>query len=245
MFSPENAKTKKLRTLAKGGKVYSLDLPAGLSCPGANLCKSQAVQIGDKKRIKDGKQCQFRCFSASAEVLYPATYEKRRANLAKLRQRTPQRVCNAILSHLPKDASIIRLHVSGDFFNKTYLRGVLLAVQRTPHIRWYAYTKSLHLWQDVPMVNPRRGMVSENFFLVASMGGKYDHLAKKIGLRTCQVVFSEKEARAKRLPIDKTDELAATPGGSFAVLLHGTQPKGSEASLAWRRSMVNGGGYKR
>ncbi len=97
------------------------------------------------------------------------------------------------------------------------------------------------------MVNPARGVVTPNFFLVASLGGKYDNIAKEIGLRTCEVVFSEEEARAKGLTIDKTDELAATPGGSFAVLLHGTQPKGSEAAIVWR-SMLNSGktaGYKR
>ncbi len=247
MFSEENAKTRNLRPLANGGKVYSLDLPAGQTCPGANICKSRVVVSSDgKKSVKDGPNCEFRCFSASNEVVYPQTYTKRQANLAKLRGcRTPHQVARLLLSELPKNAGIVRLHVSGDFYSKVYLRGVLLAAKQTPQVRWYAYTKSLHLWEDVPMKDPQNGVVTDNVFLTASIGGKHDALIAKLNLRSCKVVLSEEEAENLGLPIDHTDEHAATSGGPFAVLIHGTQPKGSKASKAWYGIMKRKGGYSR
>jgi len=247
MFSEENAKTRNLRPLANGGKVYSLDLPAGQTCPGANLCKSCVVELSPTKRVvKDGPNCQFRCFSASNEVLRPQVYKKRKANLEKIRGcRTPHQVARLLLSELPKNAGIVRLHVSGDFFSKVYLRGVLLAAKRTPQVRWYAYTKSLHLWEGVPMKDPQNGVVSDNVFLTASIGGKHDALIAKLNLRSCKVVLSEEEAENLGLPIDHTDEHAATSGGPFAVLIHGTQPKGSAASKAWYKVMRRKGGYSR
>ncbi len=47
--------------------------------------------------------------------------------------------------------------------------------------------------------------------------------------------FSEAEAEALGYEIDHTDELAAIPeirDESFALLIHGVQPKGSKASDA-------------
>jgi len=247
MFSPKNAKTKALRQVFGNKRVYSLDLPAGHTCPGAKDCKSQAVVNADGKcKIVDGPDCIFRCFAASQEALYPQTWAKRQRNLKLVKGcSTPQQVCELLCNHLPDNAGIIRLHVSGDFYSKTYLRGAMMAAQRTPNIRWYAYTKSLHLFSGVPMQDPQNGVVFNNFILTASVGGKHDHLIENLGLRTAEVVFSEEEAKQKGLEIDHTDEHAAQPGGSFALLIHGTQPAGSEAGKAWYKIRKAKGGYSR
>ena len=71
--------------------------------------------------------------------------------------------------------------------------------------------------------------------LTASRGGRLDHLIDQHNLRESKVVFSEAEADALGYEIDHTDEHAAIPAirsESFALLLHGTQPKGSEAAEA-------------
>ena len=57
------------------------------------------------------------------------------------------------------------------------------------------------------------------------------------------VVFSEEEAEQKGLEIDH-DDAHALGKKSFALLLHGTQPKGSEASKALQVLRKAGkGGY--
>jgi hypothetical protein len=51
---------------------------------------------------------------------------------------------------------------------------------------------------------------------------------------SARVVFSEQEARDLGLAIDHDDSHAMTHGPDFALLVHGTQPKGSDAAAAVR-----------
>ena len=68
-----------------------------------------------------------------------------------------------------------------------------------------------------------------------SSGGRDDDLIESEGLRESVVVFSEAEAEEKGLEIDHNDSHAAVPDwefDNFALLVHGTQPKGSQAAEA-------------
>ena len=71
--------------------------------------------------------------------------------------------------------------------------------------------------------------------MTASRGGRLDHKIDLYNLRESVVVYSEKEAEDKNLIIDHDDSHAARPSlkdDSFALLIHGTQPKGTEAATA-------------
>ena len=75
----------------------------------------------------------------------------------------------------------------------------------------------------------------DNLVLTASYGGSDDELIQEYGLRSAKVVFSESEANISGLEIDGDDSHAARPdlrNQDFALLIHGTQPKGSEAGKA-------------
>ena len=219
-FSTANAKLKALydvpeleRWLQNRRKVYSFDLLSGWSCPQAKDCLSKVVQIGDSRKIQDGKDCQFRCFSASQEATFPSAYNKRKANF----------------DAMPANLGICRIHVAGDFFNQDYFRAWHLVAEWHPDRLFYAYTKSLSWWLE------DRDSLPNNFVLTASRGGRQDHLIDQHNLRESKVVFSEAEADALGYEIDHTDEHAAIPeirDESFALLIHGVQPKGSKASDA-------------
>ena len=92
-FSKANAKTQALKNdseladyLTDKRKIYSLDLLSGYSCPSAEKCLSKAVvQPDGKRKIKDGKKTEFRCFSASQEVQYTNVYNSRKHNFDLLR----------------------------------------------------------------------------------------------------------------------------------------------------------------
>jgi hypothetical protein len=71
-----------------------------------------------------------------------------------------------------------------------------------------------------------------NLVLTASRGGKYDELIDVAGWKEALVVYSEQEAIDKGLEIDHDDTHAAFGKENFALLIHGTQPKGSAASKA-------------
>jgi hypothetical protein len=78
--------------------------------------------------------------------------------------------------------------------------------------------------------------------LTASRGGRLDHLIDEHNLRESVVVYSEQEADDLGLVIDHDDSHAAIPCNrynSFALLIHGQQPKGSKASEAIKELKKN------
>jgi len=250
-FSKANAKTQALANDAElaeylqgNRKIYSLDLLSGWSCPHAKDCLSKAiVQDNGKRKIKDGKDTQFRCFSASQEVQYTNVYNSRKHNFDLLRNLHFEDMVELINGSLPKNAGIVRIHVAGDFFSQQYLDAWYIVALRNPKILFYAYTKSLRFWVGGVTEMP----ILHNFVLTASYGGRDDHMIDEFNLRSAKVVFSEAEAAELGLEIDHDDSHAAKPSlrdQSFALLIHGTQPAGSEASTALKK-LKGKGSYSR
>ncbi len=254
IFAEANAKTRRLYGVPElapylGGRreVYSLDMPSGYSCPGANVCKSMAMVGHDgKARIVDGPACQFRCFAASQEVLYPPCRKNRLRNMALIRgAKGAKEIVKLVLASLPKNAGVIRLHVGGDFFRLAYLRAMIEVAKIRTDILFYGYTKSLHFVKQVGGASA----LPPNFRLTLSMGGKYDKLIPQlVGMRTVKVVLTEEDATKEGLELDHDDSKAVSQGGNFALLVHGSQPAGSVASkmvYLYRRKMGGFGQYAR
>ena len=130
-----------------------------------------------------------------------------------------------ILASLP-ETPLVRVHVSGDFFNASYFRAWMSVAAQRPNSVFYAYTKSIKTWIE------NRDLVPANFKLNASKGGVWDHLIAQHNLKYAEVVFSPEQAERLGLAIDHDDHLAFTEDKPFALLLHGTQPKGSIAAKA-------------
>ena len=161
-FSAANTKLKKLYKLAttvlkrwlgqkigrSTAKVYSFDILSGVDCPFAFNCKSQAEEQADgSRRIKDGPHTKFRCFSASQEVLFTNTYLSRKRNHDAIHAlETSDDMADGLCAALPKDARIIRIHVSGDMFSHKYFMAWIKVAERNPTMLFYAYTKSLTYW---------------------------------------------------------------------------------------------------
>jgi hypothetical protein len=136
---------------------------------------------------------------------------------------------------LPKKFDVVRVHVGGDYFNEAYLLAWIEVAKRNPEKLFYSYSKSLHFFKQYAL--------PENLVLTASRGGKYDDLIDEQAWKESVVVYSEEEAKQKGLEIDH-DDSHALGKKSFALLLHGTQPKGSEASKALQALRKLGkGGY--
>lgn len=225
-FSNPNSKLKLLQERI-GRKVYSYDILSGVNCPGAQDCKAWAERTSEGLRIVDGPDTEFRCFSASQEAQYPDVFAKREANQEVLMAKDSDTMADMLLAAMPSDAEVVRIHVSGDFRTLAYFDAWLEVARRRPDVRFYAYTKSIPFWVR------RKDSIPANFALTASRGGRWDHLIDEHGFREARVVYSAKEAKRLRLVIDHNDYHAyRLRGGSFALLIHGTQPKGSEAGKA-------------
>jgi len=246
-FSNANAKIKELkkrpeisRFLEGRRKVFSLDLASGHSCPFADKCLSKAVvQENGKRKIKDGENTEFRCFSASQEVQYDHLWNRRWGNFQELKRlKTSDDMSELIQSAMPENLGICRIHVGGDFFNYNYFMAWCKVASRNPDRLFYAYTKSLSFWNRAKDSN----LVPSNLVITASRGGRQDDLIDELSLREAIVIYEEQTAEELGLEIDHDESHAAIPelrNNSFALLVHGTQPKGSEAGKAVRELRKN------
>lgn len=213
----------------------TFNLPAGWYCPFAKMCLSKSDRATGK--VKDGKHTEFRCFGASAESRSPALRSLIWHNADLLREAGHKNVhamFELINSSLPSSA-LIRVHsTGGDFFTDEYFQAWCKVAEANPDVIFYAYTKAVHcMLFDRP----------QNFRLTASRGGTEDHLIAEHGLKEAVVCFSEEEAASRGLEIDHDDCHAwkkEYDGKSFALLLHGTQPAGSDASKALQKLKKSG-----
>lgn len=240
--------------------IKTVSLPAGKACPGARDCRARVEIVNGKRKVIDGPETEFRCFSASQEAQYPTVFAARAHNMEAVKGKTRAQIAriiqtsidgkgpmkigkgNAKLGESPDKRETFRWHVSGDFFTQAYFDAFIDVVRRNPERKFYAYTKSLHFWvkrlalEKTPKAWRPKNVSGipgvPNLVLTASVGGKFDHLIDEYSLRSARVVYSECEASALGLEIDHDDSHAMNPGPSFALLIHGTQPPKSAASAA-------------
>lgn len=231
-FSPlkNNAKLKWI----KNG--YSISLLSGHTCVGADKCKSQVIETSEGRRIQDGPNVEFRCFSASTELIFKKTYEQRKHNTEEFVRtaNSQEAMVRLIQESLPKDSKVIRIHVAGDFRTQRMFDAWCEVARLNKEIIFYAYTKSLIFWVK------RLGKIPSNLVLTASKGGKFDHLIEQYKLRYVQVVYSEYEGKKLKLPIDFDDSHAILPkyrDTNFALVVHSMGPKGSKHARSWKRQI--------
>jgi hypothetical protein len=212
--------------------IYTFSLPSGHSCPFALDCLSKADKVTGK--ITDGRETLYRCFSATTEAYSRVTRDQRWHNFDILRHLDFDGMVQALQESLPIKCDIVRVHVGGDFFNQRYFDAWLEVARLRPSTTFYAYTKSLPYWVA------RLGNIPSNFVLTASRGGRMDNLIDELSLKVAEVVFSLDEADEKALPIDHNEYHAINNAGNFALLIHGTQPKGSAAAQSMRELKAQG-----
>jgi hypothetical protein len=248
-YSAANAKTEALKQVDElkpfldgKRKIYSLDLLSGYSCPFAKACLSKAVvDENGKRHIQDGKDNEFRCFSASQEVQYTNVYNSRKHNFDALRGSHLNDMIGMLNRSMPDNLGICRIHVAGDFFSPDYMFAWINMAMMHKDRLFYAYTKSLKYWLKYREWTDQ----IDNFVLTASYGGRDDNMIEDFDLRSAKVVFSESEAGD--LDIDHDDSHAARPSlkdQDFALLIHGTQPKGTTAAEALK-ALKGKGSYSR
>lgn len=217
-FGFENAKLK---------GIWHFSLPSGWTCPAATVCMTRADKTTGK--ISDGKNQEFRCYAAMDEARYPTVRKARWHNFDLLKNLTKDEMVELISDSLPaglRRGGLLRVHIGGDFFKADYFQAWKEVAEKFKKITFYAYTKSLHIWEKFINVIP------DNFILTASKGGRFDEKIELLGLKSAEVFLSEEEATMANLEIDHDDSHAWEGKDSFALLIHGQQKAGSKASEA-------------
>ena len=199
--------------------THEFNLPAGWACPHADACLTKADKDTGKLVKRPDKNPDgtiplhisnaepYVCYAARAER-YPSVRNSRWHNYTADRAR----VHNSDTFDLPKNATHVRVHGSGDFFNEAYFCLWLETAQLHPDVQFWAFTKSIQYWIDhIDEVPP-------NFALTASVGSKQDHLITEHGLRTATVYYDLADV-PENMVIDYDDGEAQDPlAPSFALL---------------------------
>jgi hypothetical protein len=219
-----------------------LSLPAGYTCPYAKGCKTFAAKWkGTSKKgewvkpdswehnYKMGPEAEYLCYAGRAQAQYPSANISAFNNLNLLKKlKTVDEMADLIVRSLKyhgfDKSDLFRVHEAGDFFSQTYFDAWMEAARRVPTTLFYAYTVSLPFWIS------RKNSIPRNFKLIASWDDSNKETIENEGLRYARVVSGVEEARELGLRIDVDDMLAWGSDDSFALPLHGSQPKGSEAA---------------
>jgi hypothetical protein len=164
-FSKGNSKIKVLANwlgLSKS-QVVSFDLPAGFSCPKADICKGFANKLTGKL-TRVGK---IPCYAVKQENYLPSVRKFRWGNFTQLLavKNDFHEMVKLINNSISDKILIVRVHSSGDYFCDNYFHAWLNVAMINPYVKFFGYTKVLKY---------ATSKLPDNFKLVYSYGSKDD-----------------------------------------------------------------------
>lgn len=216
-------KNKKLKKTIEATGIYavSFDLPAGLTCPGAGLCKAdcyaRAGQYACNKAKINNNAINY-AFTQAADFVptmasgLKAECDKHDGNFA------------------------VRLHATGDFYSPNYFKNWVTIAGLVPSAQIYAYTKSVHI------VKTFDGTIPDNLHICFSYGGWFDGFINP-SVDCCAAVFPDietAEAAGYNTECNNNDFAFWMDGGhkKNGLIYHG--PKGSHFErTAWANVKIS------
>ena len=169
-----NSNSKLKKTSKKNNvNIFVFDLPSGenkngeIICPGADTCK-------------------LICYASKGFYIMPSVKKAYETNYYYSKQDNFIELIQKEIDSKKKKITHIRIHSSGDFYNKSYLLKWLQIAKNNPRIIFYCYTKSINLFKNTKYNNLNKISTIcnikeilnniNNFKYCFSYGSKYDHL---------------------------------------------------------------------
>lgn len=106
----------------KVGPIPTFSLPSRFTCPGAT------------------KWCRENCYAARFERIRPNCRLAYARNL--LLTWHTRRFVRVMLRNISKNLPVLRIHVSGEFYDAAYVRAWKAIASQRPHTQFWAYTRS-------------------------------------------------------------------------------------------------------
>jgi len=186
---------------------YIFGLPPLKTCKGAGECKNYCYAIW---------RSNFRLRRAKVESHnYYLIYN------SLINNNTDELIINS----LPVNMKVLRVHDSGDFINKEYMRSWLNVAKIKTDITFYAYTKELKSLYELIFEDNYK--IPNNFRFIMSLDvkksyKKYIDLLEGI-IRKVYIIKSIKEAeKYKNLPYNENEYEAILGNSDFKIAIHGT-----------------------
>ncbi len=131
------------------------------------------------------KDCIKYCYAKKGSFIWTNTKKayERRFLITKDAKLFNYKLSEAIERRKPTH---IRIHDSGDFYNRQYILQWFEIVRKFPKIVFYAYTKSKMLFDEFDFL-------PENFNLIYSLGSRFDNLIDQEIDRHSKIFENEKE----------------------------------------------------
>jgi len=140
--------TRNSKLAASTAYTVNFGIPALKTCPMAKLCKDF-------------------CYANKGAYVWPVVKNAYEYRFKQTKSKNFIELASNELSKIRK-LEKVRIHDSGDFYNKEYLYKWLAIAQNFPSIEFYAYTKRVRLLKENSLALP------PNFTVIYSLGGKED-----------------------------------------------------------------------
>ena len=182
--------------LKKDG-IFNFTLPAYKSQSGLITCPM-------------AKDCIANCYARQGCYQFSNVRNKHEKNLQATQNNDFS--LNMIIDIIENKAEIVRIHDSGDFYSREYVAKWLTVIDAMPHVQFYAYTKSFHMFEGL--------ILPDNFRLIQSCGGTLPVDESKPHSK----VFDSHEALNKAGYVDaSTSDLVALTSDKIGLVYHGTK----------------------
>lgn len=158
----QNAKMK--RSSSKGIHLYNFGIPAFKSKSGTFTCPNAS-------------KCVVGCYARNGAYIWDNVSQAYEARLTLTKHKqftdTVEFAIDALLKKHRDGILLLRIHDSGDFYNKLYQLDWYLVAHKyldNPRVQFYAYTKMVEQTMNERIMQPK------NFRVLFSYGGKQDSL---------------------------------------------------------------------
>jgi hypothetical protein len=182
--------------LKKDG-IFNFDIPAYKSSTGLITCPS-------------AKDCIANCYARQGTYNFSNVKAKHESNLqASLKPDFVELMVREIKGN--KRISIIRLHSAGDFYSREYVLKWFKIFAACPDIKFYAYTKSWDLFDDLALPS--------NFYMIQSEGGVLNIDESKPHAK----VFKDEDSMPENYNDASDSDLVALLGKNVGLIYHGNK----------------------
>lgn len=209
----QNAELRRIRVWNWTLPAFAVRLPDGRTlnvCPNAGACRTFCYALNGTYLFPAVRAAHIRNLTLTLDHL--DTWEQAMTAECQRLKPAPRDIpgivpeeCDPWVQRwLAAGGPAVRIHDSGDFYNRDYTEAWLRIAAACPDVLFYAYTKEVALFREHV-----EGRAPENFRWLYSMGGKQDHLIDPDRDRHADV-FPTMEAMVERgyLSQDESDLLA-------------------------------------
>ncbi|MFZ4411484.1 MAG: GP88 family protein [Bacteroidales bacterium] len=189
--------------LRKDG-IYGFDIPAYKSSTGFITCPL-------------AKDCIANCYARQGTYVFKGVKAKYERNLESTQN--DDFVLDMIIDIIESKAQIIRIHSSGDFYNREYIAKWLYIIESLPHVTFYAYTKSFSMFDY--------NVLPTNFKLIQSQGGVHAIDESKPHAK----VFDSVDSFPSNYANASESDLVAVLNDKIALHYHGSKKHNGNAFI--------------